>query len=125
MCAVPPCAVPGRREDQREDAEGVLGQVLEDGQCEGRGLAAAGVRRADDVPAGQDGGYAAPLHLSASATSAVVCAAVKRSVLCVGASRVWLKQCCAGTALPLVPLGSRCSNVGKLFGIRCRPAQHT
>ena len=43
--------------------------MLEDGQGKGRRLAAAGVRRADDIPASQHGWYAAPLHLCTPSTS--------------------------------------------------------
>ncbi len=55
----PPCG----RQDQRKHAEGVLGQLLKDGQRKRRRLAAAGVRHADDVAAGQHGRDGPALHL--------------------------------------------------------------
>ncbi len=60
-------AVPGGREHQRKDAEGFLGQMLEDGQRKGCRLAAASVRRAYDIPASQHRWDAASLHLYMSA----------------------------------------------------------
>lgn len=102
-------AAPRRREHERKHAVGVLRQLLQYGQRERRGLAAARLRRADHVAAGEHGRDAPALHrrrrVDAEAREHAAQPVAEAQVLEGGALARFLSGAAAGGGLPQGALG--------------------